>query len=221
MKLLSIQVGLPREVQWQGRIVTTGIFKERIEGPVMMRTLNLEGDAQADLTVHGGVDKAVYAYPIEHYEYWRREFPGMELRPGMFGENFSTEGMLETEVNIGDRFSIGATEVMVTAPRLPCYKLGIKFGRPDIIKRLLNTKRTGFYFSVLREGEVQAGDKIERLERDQTAVSAADVVQLYGLRKDAAMLQKAVDTKSLPESWRGYFQHQLDKLNTADGRTPL
>ena len=213
MKLLSIQVGLPREVQWQGRTVTTGIFKERVEGPVMLRTLNLEGDTQADLTVHGGVDKAVYAYPIEHYEYWRREFPGMELPQGMFGENFTIEGLLETEVNIGDRFRIGATEVMATSPRLPCYKLGIKFGRPDIIKRLLNTKRTGFYFSVLREGEVQAGDKIERLERDQTAVSVDEVVQLYAT-KNPAMLQKAINTEFLPESWRGYFQHQLDKLNS-------
>ena len=212
MKLLSIQVGLPREVQWQGRIVTTGIYKERVEGPAMVRTLNVDGDGQADLTVHGGVDKAVYAYPVEHYEFWRREFPGMELPPGMFGENFTIEGLLESDVNIGDRFSIGTTEVMATAPRLPCYKLGIKFGRPDVVKRLLNTRRTGFYFSVLREGKVRAGDKIERLQRNENAVSVDDVVQLYASRKDPAMLQKAIDTKSLPESWRGYFQHQLDKL---------
>ena len=212
MKLLSIQVGLPREVQWQGRIVTTGIYKERVEGPAMVRTLNVDGDGQADLTVHGGVDKAVYAYPVEHYEFWRREFPGMELPPGMFGENFTIEGLLESDVNIGDRFSIGTTEVMATAPRLPCYKLGIKFGRPDVVKRLLNTRRTGFYFSVLREGKVQAGDEIERLQRNENAVSVDDVVQLYASRKDPAMLQKAIDTKSLPESWRGYFQHQLDKL---------
>lgn len=180
----------------------------------MLRTLNLDGDAQADLSVYGGVDKAVYAYPIEHNEYWRREFPGMELPPGMFGENFTIEGLLESEVNIGDRFRISATEVMATVPRLPCYKLGIKFGRPDILKRLLRTKRTGFYFSVLRGGEVRAGDKIERLERDQTAVNIDDVVQLYAFRNDTAMLQKAIDTKSLPESWRGYFRHQLEKLNS-------
>ena len=138
----------------------------------------------------------------------------MELLPGTFGENFTIEGLLETAVNIGDRFRIGATEVMATAPRLPCYKLGIKFGRPDIIKRLLNTKRTGFYFSVLREGEVQAGDKIERLERDQTAISVDDVAQLYASTKNPTMLQKAINTEALPESWRGYFQHQLDKLNS-------
>jgi len=185
----------------------------------MLRTLNLEGDAQADLKVHGGADKAIYAYPMEHYEYWRREFPGMQLPPGMFGENLAIEGLLETDVNIGDRFRIGTAEVMATAPRLPCYKLGIKFGRPDILKKLLATRYTGFYCAVLREGEVQAGDKVKRLERDQTAVSVDEVVRLYGLRKDAALLQKAIDTKSLPESWRDYFRLQLDKVN-ADHEHP-
>jgi MOSC domain-containing protein YiiM len=215
VKLLSIQVGLPREVQWQGRTVTTGIFKERVEGAVMLRTLNLPGDAQADLTVHGGPTRAVYTYPSEHYEYWRREFPRMDLAPGMFGENFTTEGLLESKVSIGDRFRIGEAEVMATVPRLPCYKLGIRFGRADILKRLLSTKRTGFYFSVLREGEVHAGDNIKRLEHDETAVTIDEVVQLYAFGKDAAMLQKAIETKSLPESWRGYFRHQLEKLTAA------
>src|SRR2546430_976804 len=129
MKVLSLNVGLPREVTWQGKRVTTGIFKEPIQERVMMRTLNLDGDQQADLTVHGGVSKAVYAYPSEHYNYWRSELPGMDLSWGMFGENFTTEGFLEDAVYIGDRFRIGETEVMVTEPRMPCYKLGIKFGR--------------------------------------------------------------------------------------------
>ena len=154
MKLISIQVGLPREVNWHGRSVTTGIFKEPIAGPVMLRTLNLDGDAQADLTVHGGTTKAAYAYPLEHYEYWRNELPDMDLPFGMFGENFTTEGLLEKEVNIGDRFRIGDAEVVVTEPRVPCYKLGIKFGRADILKRFLASRRIGFYFAVLREGEV-------------------------------------------------------------------
>jgi MOSC domain-containing protein YiiM len=213
VKLLSIQVGLPREVSWQGRTVATGIFKERVEGSVMLRTLNLDGDAQADLSVHGGPTRAAYAYPVEHYEHWRREFPGMNLRHGMFGENFTIEGLLETDVNIGDRFRIGTAEVMATAPRLPCYKLGIKFGRPDIVKRLLVTRYTGFYFAVLREGEVQAGNRIERLERDETGVSVDDVVHLYATRLDTTMLERAIETKSLPESWRDYFRHQLDKAN--------
>jgi MOSC domain-containing protein YiiM len=214
VKLLSIQVGQPRQIEWQGRSVTTGIFKEPVKGPVMMRTLNLDGDRQADLTVHGGADKAVYAYPVEHYEYWRAEFRGMELPAGMFGENFTIEGLLETDVHIGDRFRIGAAEVMATQPRLPCYKLGIRFGRPDILKRMLTSRRTGFYLSVLREGEVRAGDMIDRLEPDETAITADEVVHLYTLRPDAARLQRAIDTRSLPESWRGYFRHQLDKLNS-------
>ena len=213
MKLLSIQVGLPREVMWQGRSVTTGIFKERVEGAVMLRTLNLDGDAQADLSVHGGPTLAVYAYPVEHYEHWRREFPGMNLQLGMFGENFTIEGLLETDVNIGDRFRIGTAEVMATAPRLPCYKLGIRFGRPDIPKRLLVTRCTGFYFAVAREGQVQAGNRIERLARDETGVSVDDVVRLYASRPDPTTLQRAIETKSLPESWRDYFRRQLDKVN--------
>jgi MOSC domain-containing protein YiiM len=213
MKLLSIQVGLPRQVQWQGRTVTTAIFKKPVEGPVMLRTLDLEGDRQADLTVHGGVDKAVYAYPSEHYEHWRAEYPGMDLPHGMFGENFTIEGLLETAVNIGDRFRIGGAEVTVTSPRLPCYKLGIKFGHADILKKLLATSYTGFYCAVMREGEVRAGDEIERLGRDESGISVADIVHLYGTRVDSAMLHAAIETKSLPESWRSYFQHQLQKLN--------
>src|SRR6266513_1674066 len=161
MKVLSVNVGLPREVTWRGKRVTTGIFKKPVNMPVMMRTLNLDGDQQADLTVHGGVSKAVYAYPSEHYNYWRTELPGTDLSWGMFGENFTTEGLLEDAVYIGDRFRIGETEVMVTEPRMPCYKLGIKFGRADIIKRFLASRRTGFYVAVTREGMVGAGYAFE------------------------------------------------------------
>jgi MOSC domain-containing protein YiiM len=212
MKLTSIQVGLPREVIWQGRSVTTGIFKEPVIGPVTVRTLDLNGDAQADLSVHGGPDKAVYAYPAEHYEYWRRELPGMKLPYGMFGENFTTEGLLENEVNIGDRFRIGGTELVVTQPRMPCYKLAIKFGRADILKRFLASRRSGFYFAVLREGEVQAGDEIEPLSRDGNGLSVDDIVRLYAFeRDDLETLRRAVQDEMLPESWRGYFQHQLEK----------
>jgi len=171
MKILSVNVGLPREVSWQGKLVTTGIFKEPVNAPVMLRTLNLDGDQQADLTVHGGVDKAVYAYPSEHYHYWRAELPGVDLTWGMFGENFTTEGLLEEAVYIGDRFRVEETEVMVTEPRMPCYKLGIKFSRADIIKRFLASRRTGFYFAVVREGMVGTGDAIKfywaRATRDQ------------------------------------------------------
>lgn len=212
MKLTSTQVGLPREVFWQGRSVTTGIFKEPVTGPVMVRTLGLDGDGQADLSVHGGPDKAVYAYPVEHYVYWRQELPGMTLANGMFGENLTTEGLLEKEVNIGDRFRVGGAELVVTQPRVPCYKLAIKFGRADILKRFLASRRSGFYFAVAREGEVQAGDRIERLSRDGDGLSVEDILRLYAFeRGDLEMLRRAVQDKTLPESWRGYFRHQLEK----------
>src|SRR6266576_6040871 len=141
MKIISLNIALPRIVEWNGGPVATGIFKEPVQWPVMLRTLNLDGDRQADLSVHGGVSKAAYAYPSEHYGYWRAELPGMDLPWVMFGENFTTEGLLEEAIYIGDRFRIGETEVMVTEPRMPCYKLGIKFGRPDIIKRFLASRR--------------------------------------------------------------------------------
>src|SRR5664279_316380 len=161
MKILSVNVGVSRNVIWQGKLVTTGIFKEPVKSPVMLRMLNLDGDQQADLTVHGGVSKAVYAYPTEHYGYWRTELPGIDLPWGMFGENFTSEGLLEETVYIGDKFRIGEAEVIVTEPRMPCYKLGLKFGRTDVIKRFLASRRTGFYFAVLHEGMVTAGDAME------------------------------------------------------------
>jgi len=212
MKILSVNVGLPREVIWQGKLVTTGIFKEPVQGRVMMRRLNLDGDQQADLTVHGGVNKAVYLYPSEHYGYWRIELPGMDLARGMFGENFTTEGLLENAVYIGDRFRIGETEVMVTEPRMPCYKLGIKFGRADIIKRFLASRRTGFYFAVRREGTVSAGDAVELVGHEQQNISVADITRLYAFDKDdVKSLRQATQIEALPESWKGYFRHQLEK----------
>jgi MOSC domain-containing protein YiiM len=162
--------------------------------------------------VHGGVSNAVYAYPSEHYDYWRTEFPGMGLPSGLFGENFTTEGLLENAVYIGDRFRIGETEVMVTEPRMPCYKLGIKFGRADIIKRFLASRRTGFYFSVMREGMVGAGDTVELVGREQQEISVADITRLYAFEKDDVNgLRRAAQVDALPESWKGYFQHQLEK----------
>jgi MOSC domain-containing protein YiiM len=214
MKILSVNVALPREVSWQGKLVTTAIFKEPVKGPVMLRTLNLEGDRQADLTVHGGVTKAVYAYPSEHYGYWRTELPGVDLPWGMFGENFTTEGLLEENVYIGDRFRVGETEVMATEPRMPCYKLGIKFGRADIIKRFLASRRSGFYFAVVQEGMVTVGDSIELIGREQQEISVADITRLYGFEKNGLKsLRRAIEVEALPDNWKGYFRHQLEKQN--------
>jgi MOSC domain-containing protein YiiM len=213
MKLVSVNVGLPREVLYKGKTVKTGIFKRPVAGRIRLRTLNLDGDRQADLSVHGGPSKAVYAYPSEHYGHWRQELPGMDLPWGMFGENLTTEGLLEDLVNIGDRFRVGSAEVMVTEPRLPCYKLGVKFGREDIVKRFLQSGRTGFYVAVLREGEVGAGDGIERLGRDRNNITIPDITRLYVHRNyskaDLEMLHRVAALEALPESWRSYFAEKI------------
>ncbi len=214
MRIISVNVGRPRLVVWNEQTVSTGIYKEPVAGRVVLRTLNLDGDQQADLTVHGGRSKAVYVYPTEHYSYWRDELPGTELPWGMFGENFTTEGLNESTINIGDRFGIGSAQVMVTEPRMPCYKLGIKFGRSDILRRFLASGRTGFYFSVQREGEVEAGDEIELIQRDENNVTVADITRLYARDKgDKDGMRRAIALEALPESWREYFRRQLVKAN--------
>ena len=210
MKLLSVNVGLPRGIEWKGKIVRTSIFKRPIAGRVRVSTLNVEGDQQSDLTVHGGPDKAVYAYPSEHYPFWRTEHPGMDLPWGVFGENFTTAGLLEETVHIGDRFRVGSAEFVVTQPRMPCFKLGIRFNRSDMVKRFLQSGRTGFYFAVLKEGEVAAGDSIKLIERDEHNIPVADVVNLY--RGDAGnqdLLRRVSELPSLPNSWREYFRKRL------------
>jgi len=176
MKLVSVQVGRPRTVWWHGKAVSTGIYKEPVAGRIMLHRFNLDGDQQADLTVHGGQDKAVYAYPSEHYPVWQAEFRNIELPYGMFGENFTTEGLDEESVHIGDQFRIGEAVVEVTQPRMPCYKLGIRFSRPDMPRRFHASSRGGFYLAVLREGEVGAGDLWKRIARNDQQVS---VIQRY------------------------------------------
>jgi MOSC domain-containing protein YiiM len=174
--------------------------------------LNLAGDKQADLSVHGGPDKAAYAYPVEHYAYWRRELPDRELTWGMFGENLTTEGLHESSVHIGDRFRIGTVELVVTQPRVPCYKLGIRFERPDMVQRFLRSRRTGFYFAVAQEGILREGDSIEVVIRQANSLTVADITRLYAFeRDDRETLQQAVHLKALPESWRNYFAEQLDR----------
>jgi MOSC domain-containing protein YiiM len=213
MKLISVNVGLPRLVTANGDPVSTGIFKEPVAGRVMLRTLNLDGDRQADLSVHGGPSKAVYVYPSEHYDYWKRELPEMKLPWGMFGENFTTAGLFESELNIGDKFRVGSAVVMVTEPRMPCYKLGIKFGRSDIVKRFLASERTGFYFAVLQESEVGVGDPIELIESSQRNVRVSDITLLYTREKrNVGLLRRAIEVEALPESWKSYFRHRLEKL---------
>jgi MOSC domain-containing protein YiiM len=200
--LISVQVGVPRKVLLDGEEVLTGIFKAPVQGRVRMGALDLEGDRQADLTVHGGRDKAVYAYPSEHYPFWKKQLPGVELPWGSFGENFTTSGLLESDVHIGDRFAIGTGEVVVTQPRLPCFKLNLKFDREDMVKRFLASHFTGFYFRVLREGEVGAGDEIIPVHRDENRVSVLDILRLYLGESDSRELRdRALQGEYLSQSW--------------------
>jgi MOSC domain-containing protein YiiM len=177
---------------------------------VRVNALNIAGDQQADLTVHGGLSKAIYVYPSEHYEFWRKELPDVEFPWGSFGENLTTGGLLEKDLNVGDRLCAGSVELVVTEPRLPCYKLGVKFGREDMVKRFLKSRRTGFYCAVLREGEIGAGDAIQFLSRDQSNVTVAEITRLYAFdRHDRVGLRRASEAPALPESWRTYFRERL------------
>jgi MOSC domain-containing protein YiiM len=184
MQLLSICVARPRVVEWRGTPVTTSIFKTPISHRVHVSRENIEGDQQSDLTVHGGPDKAVYVYPAEHYDPWRRELADETLGFGAFGENFTTTGLKETDTAIGDRFRIGTAEFVVTQPRMPCYKLGIRFGRADMVKLFYRSRRSGFYLAVTKEGEVGAGDAIEVLSRDRRRITVRDVVERVGRDSD-------------------------------------
>ena len=213
-KVISVNVGLPRTVRFHGRAVTTGIFKEPVKNRIKLRRLNLDGDKQADLRLHGGTDKAVYAYPSEHYDYWKKWLLLPETKAlawGMFGENFTTEGLLEDRVNIGDIFRIGSSQVVATQPRMPCYKLAVKFGRTDIIRQFMNSKLTGIYFRVLKEGEVGAGDTIELIGRDENDLTVKDIVLLASgeIVDDDRTLLRAVHIKALPEGWRKKFLESL------------
>lgn len=201
--LISVQVGLPRAVLLDGGEVSTSIFKTPVSKRILMRPLNLDGDRQADLTVHGGRDKAVYAYPSEHYAYWKKELPGVDLPWGSFGENLTTQGLLEDAVFLGDRFAIGDAEVVVTQPRIPCFKLNLKFRRDDMAKRFLESRRSGFYFRVLREGEIGAGDEILRVHQDENRVSVSDALKVYLGEPDSdEPRERALRVKYLSSAWR-------------------
>ena len=210
MRLVSVGVGLPQEIVSHGRTVVTSIWKRPLGGRVRVGRLNIAGDQQSDLTVHGGPEKAVYVYPSEHYEYWKRELPGTDLPWGAFGENFTTEGLLEQDLAIGDRLGVGSAEFLVTQPRMPCFKLAIRFARDDMVKRFLQSRRSGFYLAVLREGEVGAGDPIEVTQRDERGITVADISALHGTdANNQALLRRAVEVPSLPETWRTYFRKRL------------
>jgi MOSC domain-containing protein YiiM len=215
MKLMSVNTGLPREVMWHGQRVTTGIFKEPVEGRVSVRTLNLDGDRQADLSVHGGPYKAVYCYPLTHYDYWKKELPGRELPVGMFGENFTLDSFVEESIHLGDRYSVGSAEVVVTQPRLPCYKLGIRFEADDMVKRFFASRRTGFYVAVTKEGEVGAGDEMKLVHSDPNGVPVSEIMRLYAEKQycdaDVGVVQRVLQIEAVPAGWKDYFRERLER----------
>ena len=211
MEIVSVNTGAPREIEWRGDVVQTSIFKEPVVGPVAVRRLNLDGDEQSDLSVHGGPNKAVYAYHAEHYEFWRNELPEAELGWGSFGENLTIAGLpREDGIFIGDRLRAGSVLFAVTQPRLPCFKLSARFGRADMVKRFLASGRTGFYFSVVEEGVLATGDEVEFVSRDPGRVSVADVTRLYAHdRRDFETMRRAAALEALPEDWRRWFAERV------------
>ncbi len=211
MHVVSVNVGMPREVDWNGSTVSTAIFKEPVEGKVAVRTLNLDGDAQTDLTVHGGAEKAVYAYPFEHYEYWQAQL-GRSLPLAAFGENLTTEGLLEGSVHIGDEFIVGTARLIVTQFRMPCFKLGIRFGDPGMVKAFLQSGRLGIYFAALEEGAVSQGDAIELVHTDKRLITLSDMLRVSRDRHaQADDLRQLIAIPALAEGWRQEFQSRLDK----------
>ncbi|HEV8537807.1 MAG TPA: MOSC domain-containing protein [Bacteroidota bacterium] len=212
MKLISVNVSLPKEVQWEEGTVSTAIFKEPVRHRVKVYRRNLEGDKQADQTVHGGPDKAIYAYASEHYDRWKKDLRRADLPWGMFGENLTISGgLFESEIFIGDRFAIGTAELMAIQPRMPCYKLGIRFGTQRIVKQFAQSRRYGVYFRVIKEGELGAGDPVKLLGRNLQTVSIQDVGRLLlEHNKDLSLIERAIGIDVLPEYFRNYFSSLLE-----------
>jgi MOSC domain-containing protein YiiM len=203
MRVISVNVGRPKAVRWHTQTVVTSIWKSPVSGPVHVKPFNLYGDEQSDLTVHGGRNKAVYGYPEEHYEYWRRELPDADLARGAFGENLTTEGLLETDAAIGDRYRIGTAELIVTQPRIPCFKLGIRFGDDRMVRRFMASRRSGFYFAIAKAGRLEAGDSIERLSRVKDAVTVAQIIGMFtGDLDDPDLASRAIAADALPQFWK-------------------
>ncbi len=216
MKLLSVNVSPPKEVAHGGKTVTTGIFKEPVDGRVMLRTLNLDGDGQADLTGHGGIYKAAYAYSVENYDYWKRELGRTDFTFGQFGENLTVEGMLEDEIHVGDVFRAGGALVEVTQPRVPCYKLGIKMGLRGFEKTFLASRRVGFYLRVLEEGEIGAGDVMDRVRTDPERITVREICRLlYFDSENLEGARKALRIRALSPGWRRSFEERLAKTGAS------
>ncbi len=219
MRILSVNVGTAQPLEWRGRTLISSIVKRPSDGDVRVGSLGLDGDEQADLRVHGGEKKAVYVYPHEHYAFWSVELPEAEMSPGAFGENLTTIGLLETGVRIGDQLRIGSARFSVTQPRLPCVKLAARFGSEDLIRRFLESRRTGFYLSVVREGVVWAGAEILVQEKAAESLTVEEAVRLYdGELSDRALLGRALSQPSLPSTWKDRFARRLEPTGSEGGK---
>jgi MOSC domain-containing protein YiiM len=207
MRMLSVNVSMPKEVPYREKTITTGIFKEPVEGRVMLRSLNLEGDGQADLKGHGGIHKAAYVFSHEYYAHWERELGREEFPFGQFGENFTVEGMTDEEVHIGDTYRVGGALVEVTQPRVPCFKLALRMEEPRFLKSFMAHARVGYYLRVLEEGEVDAGDSVERVRTDPEGMTAREMFNLLYHDKDKLVgAQRALRIDALSPGWRGSFE---------------
>ncbi len=216
MKLLSVNISPPKEVVHTGKTVTTGIFKTPVDGRIMLRKLNLDGDGQADLVGHGGIYKAAYAYSVENYDYWERELGRTDFAFGQFGENFTVERMLEDEIHVGDVFRVGGALVEVTQPRVPCYKLGIKMGLRGFEKKFLASGRVGFYLRVLEEGKVGAGDALHRVRTGPERMTVQEICHLlYFDPENLAGARKALGIRALSPGWRQSFEERLAKTGAS------
>ncbi|ORB68594.1 MOSC and FAD-binding oxidoreductase domain-containing protein [Mycolicibacterium tusciae] len=218
--LVSLNIGMPADVPWRGKTVHTGIYKKPVQGPVMVRRLNIDGDGQGDLNGHGGEQRAVMVYQTESYEHWQRHFGRDDLEPGTFGENFTITGLSDDEVCIGDRYRIGEAEFEVTQPRVTCFRVGIRLGEPEMPNLLVAHHRPGFYFRVIEEGLVASGDEIVRTRRGRHALSVADVdALLYLPDRDVDMLRTAVDIPALSPGWQQSFAELLAAHDSPSGAT--
>ncbi len=212
--LNSINVGRPQEAQWQGKTFLTSIFKDPVSGPVKVSFTNLEGDQQSDLKVHGGPTRAIYAYASEHYEFWKKELNRTDLPWGFFGENLDISGgVFDDKLHVGDRFAIGDVELEVMQPRMPCFKLAMKLNDKSFIKKFANERRLGFYFSVLKEGTIEAGQQLTSTFVSENSITIDEIVELYFFDKDnKTLIHKALQTERLTDSWKEFLQKRLDKL---------
>ena len=205
MKVISVNISQIKTVKWKGRLIRTGIFKEPFEGPLEVKGVNIVGDDQADRTVHGGLNKAIYSYPSEHYPYWKELYPEKDVPFGMFGENLTTVGMVEKEVNIGDTFQIGSVELIAVQPRTPCYKLGIKFADPLVLKSFIKAPYCGIYFKIKKEGSLKAGDNITLIHKDANNITVEDIYNLLRGQGNNKLIAKATELEHLPEELKRSF----------------